>query len=84
MRDSWGNDAQTGARGLLNGTRHVHGDGYVLIGGEMFAGPCLSGLRGKKVTVRVSDAWATAYSVSELETGKRIGDITVKLERSKP
>lgn len=78
MRDRWGKDVQTGARGLEDGTRFVHGDGYVLIGGEIFEGKCLAKLVGEKVRLVVANCWATEYSVYDPETNRRIGDIRLK------
>jgi len=78
IRDKWGRDVNTGARGLEMGLRSVRG-GAVRIGGDLFV--CSVGslekYEGKKIHVRVMDAWATEYLASDAGTMQSIATLRV-------
>lgn len=69
MRDKWGNDAETGCRGLEIGHRVVR-NGMVKIGGEMFGCKLDSWKKweGKVVEVAVWDRTSTVYIARNPET----------------
>lgn len=74
MKDRHGTDKQTGVKSVIECERFVHGDGYVLIGGEKLSGPCLTERQGQKLRFVVADCWAVEYDVYELG-GKHLGNV---------
>lgn len=68
MRDRWGIDMNTGARGLEIGHRLVK-KGAVKIAGEYWeAVPSrgsLEAFEGRTIEVGVSDAWSTVYTARD-------------------
>lgn len=71
IRDRWGNDASTGARGLEIGIRRVK-NGMVKIGGELWKAVegrgSLEKYEGKNVEVGVTDCWSTRYNALDPDT----------------
>jgi len=76
IRDKWGNDSQTGARGLEIGHRTVK-SGAVKIGRELWVAVrgSLSAHEGKVIEVAVEDAWSSRYTARDAETLQTIATL---------